>query len=41
MLAAWHPTRWWDLCMPEDEKKEMKPYLIDEKQYKVGRKWWH
>ena len=19
---AWHPTRWWDWYMPEDEKKE-------------------
>ena len=20
--VAWHPARWWDWCMPEDEKKE-------------------
>ena len=20
---AWHPSRWWDWCMPEDEKKEI------------------
>ena len=19
---AWHPSRWWDWCMPEDEKQE-------------------
>ena len=19
---AWHPSRWWDWCFPEDEKKE-------------------
>ena len=19
---TWHPSRWWDLCVPEDEKKE-------------------
>ena len=19
--VAWHPTRWWDWCLPEDEKK--------------------
>ena len=19
---AWHPSRWWDLCVPEDDKKE-------------------
>ena len=22
MSIAWHPSRWWDLCVPEDEKKE-------------------
>ena len=21
MLIAWHPSRWWDWCMSEDEKK--------------------
>ena len=21
MSIAWHPSRWWDWCMPEDEKK--------------------
>ena len=20
---AWHPSRWWDWCVPEDEKKEI------------------
>ena len=20
--AVWHPSRWWDWCVPEDEKKE-------------------
>ena len=19
---AWHPLRWWDWCVPEDEKRE-------------------
>ena len=19
---AWHPSKWWDFCVPEDEKKE-------------------
>ena len=33
MPAAWHPTRWWDWCMPEDEKKGIKLIFID----KVGR----
>ena len=22
MRAAWHPSRWWDWCVPEDEKNE-------------------
>ena len=22
MSIAWHPSRWWDWCMSEDEKKE-------------------
>ena len=23
MPVAWHPDRWWDWCIPEDEKKEI------------------
>ena len=22
MRVAWHPSRWWNWCFPEDEKKE-------------------
>ena len=22
MRIAWHPSRWWNWCVPEDEKKE-------------------
>ena len=22
MPTAWHPSRWWDWCVPEDEKKD-------------------
>ena len=22
MPVAWHPTRWWNGCLPEDEKRE-------------------
>ena len=22
MCIAWHPSRWWDWCVPEDEEKE-------------------
>ena len=25
------PTKWWDWCMSEDEKKEIEPFLIEEK----------
>ena len=24
MSVLWHPTRWWDWCMPEDGKKKKK-----------------
>ena len=30
MPAAWHPNRWWDWCVPEDEKKEIHPMFIEE-----------
>ena len=23
MAIAWHPKRWWDWCLSEDEKKEI------------------
>ena len=29
MPVAWHPTRWWDWCNPEDEKKEIEPTFTD------------
>ena len=22
MPIAWHPSRWWDWCVPEDEKRD-------------------
>ena len=28
--VTWHHTRWGNWCMLEDEKKEIKPFLIDE-----------
>ena len=31
MSEVRHPTRWWDWCMSEDEKKETEPFFIDEK----------
>ena len=33
MPVAWHPTKWWDQCISEDEKKEIDPIFTD----KVGK----
>ena len=30
MPVAWHPNRWWDWCVPEDEKKEIDSMLKEE-----------
>ena len=30
MPVAWHPNRWWDCCMSEDEKKEIDLMFIEE-----------
>ena len=27
MSVAWHPDRWWNWCVPEDEKKELEKYF--------------
>ena len=29
MPVALHPTRWWDWCMPEGEKKGIEPIFTD------------
>ena len=29
MPAAWHPNRWWEWCVTEDEKKEIHPIFIE------------
>ena len=29
MPGAWHPTGWWDWCVPEDEKRVIKQFLIN------------
>ena len=29
MQIAWHPSRWWNFCMPEDEKKEKEPLFTE------------
>ena len=28
MPIAWHPSRWWDWCMSEDEKKDFELYQV-------------
>ena len=29
MPIAWHPSRWWDCCVPEDETKETEQKKFD------------
>ena len=29
MAIAWHPNRWWNFCMSEDEKKEIEPTFTE------------
>ena len=28
MPIAWHPSRWWDWCMSEEEKKEKENFFL-------------
>ena len=30
MSAVWHPTRWWDWCVSEDEKMKIDPIFMKE-----------
>ena len=30
MSITWHPSRWWNFCVSEAEKKETDPIFIDE-----------
>ena len=30
MTIGWHPKRWWNFSVPEDEKKEIDPIIIEE-----------
>ena len=30
MAVAWHPNRWWNWRMSEEEKKEIDPVFIEE-----------
>ena len=27
-LVAWHPSRWWKWCVPEDDKKETEKFFL-------------
>ena len=38
MTVAWHPTKWWDWCMPGDEEKRIDLISTDKNKYKV-EKW--
>ena len=28
MPIAWHPSRWWEWCVPQDEKQETEKLLV-------------
>ena len=30
MLVAWHPNRWWNVCMSEDKEKEITLIFIED-----------
>ena len=32
MAIVWHLKRWWNWCLPEDEKNEIEPIFIEELQ---------
>ena len=29
MSIAWHPKRWWNFCMQEDQKKEIQTIFTE------------
>ena len=29
MAIAWHPNRWWNFCMSENDKKERQPTFTE------------
>ena len=37
MFVAQRPTRWWNCCLAEDEKKGIEPVFTDKSQYKSVR----
>ena len=41
MSVAWSPTRWWDRCQSEDEKKGIEPIFLTKISIKlVNNKIW-
>ena len=28
MPIVWHPKKWWNFCISEDEKKEIEPFPL-------------
>ena len=36
MIAAWHPTRQWDLRMSKDEENEIERIINDKNWYKIS-----
>ena len=30
MPIVWYPKRWWNFCMPEDEKKGIEPIFTEQ-----------
>ena len=37
--VAWHHAKWWDWCMPEDDKKGVETTFTDKNYYKFHGKW--
>ena len=37
---AWHPLRWWDWCMSENEKKRLKNCGSNKELFSVQKKWY-
>ena len=29
IAITWHPKRWWNFCVSEDEKKEIEPIFTE------------
>ena len=38
MPGAWHPKRWWNFCLSEDEKKRNRTFNVHQ-QYTIWKYW--